>query len=94
VTRTASERPTYGFIDGNLKLVHDPRLGVTELYDLGADPSETEDLSSSRPVASEVLRQSLYRWLRDLDRGAPATGAEPTLRPEDEEALRALGYLD
>ena len=94
VTRNASERPTYGLVDGDLKLIHDPRLGMTELFDLGTDPGETEDLSTERGVTAELLRQSLYRWLRDLDRGPPATGAEPTLSPEDQAALRALGYLN
>jgi len=93
VSRTASERPTYGLVDGTLKLIHDPRFGATELYDLGADPGETEDLSPRRPVTTELLRQFLYRWLRDLDRGTPDGGAEAALSAEDEEALRALGYV-
>jgi arylsulfatase A-like enzyme len=94
VARSMSERPDYAWYDGWLKLVHEPRWGGTELYDLRADPTEQRDLSGSRPVRTEYERQSLYRWLRDLDRGAPAGGAEPLVTPETREVLRALGYVD
>jgi arylsulfatase A-like enzyme len=94
IARTLGERPTYSLLNGRLKLIHDPNWGASELFDLGEDRAERRDLSGSRPVLTELFRQSLYRWLRDLDRGEPALEEKPTLTPENEEALRALGYVD
>jgi arylsulfatase A-like enzyme len=94
VSQTRSDRPTYSRFDGQLKLIHDPRWGATELYDIREDPGERRNLAGLRPVETELRRQSLYRWLRDLDRGEPATGAGVPVSPEAEEALRALGYLN
>jgi arylsulfatase A-like enzyme len=94
VCRNARERPTYALVGERLTLIHDPRWGGSELYDLEEDPGERHDLSQDRPVTTELLRQSLYRWLNDLDRGSPGTPVERSLSPEDREALRALGYVD
>jgi arylsulfatase len=94
VTRTLAERPTYSFLQGRLKLVHDPNWGGSELYDLGRDQAEKRDLSEAHPVTTEVFRQSLYRWLRDLDRGEAAGEGRPLVTPENEEALRQLGYVE
>ena len=94
VARTLAERPTFSFFDGRLKLVHDPNWGGSELFDLTRDQAEKRDLSEAHPVTTEVFRQSLYRWLRDLDRGEAAGEGRPLVTPENEEALRQLGYVE
>ena len=87
------ERPTYSFRDGPWKLIHSVRSGETALFKLDDDPEESRDLVSLHPVRAELYRQALYRWLRDLERRR-STRIDARLSPEDEEALRALGYLN
>jgi len=67
--------------------------GERELYDLANDPAELHDLAEREPErAAELVAK-----LRDeVARRPPAYSetARPELRPETEEALRALGYID
>jgi arylsulfatase A-like enzyme len=93
VGRTMHDRPTYYLKEGSFKLVHSVRSGRSELYDLDEDPGETHDLAGELPVRTEFYRQTLYRWLRDLKRHR-ATRVEASVSPEDEAALRALGYVE
>lgn len=60
------------------------------LFDLSRDPGEHKPLSGEDPAASG-LRRLLERRLAAA---IPAEAPEAVLSPEDEEALRALGYLD
>jgi hypothetical protein len=67
-----------------------PRFGAAAaLYDLAADPGETQDLAAAEPVVAG--------WLRTLlraERLAAATGSEQAeLDAETHDALEALGYL-
>jgi len=50
-------------LSGNLKLIWRPDDGVTQLFDLGADPVEKKDLSRERPDDAKRLKQELERWL-------------------------------
>ncbi len=71
--------------DDRFQLIRAPR---PELFDVKTDPRETRNLSGERP---ETLA-SMDAWLeRELDRAKPA--APEAVRPEVEEALRALGYV-
>jgi hypothetical protein len=47
----------------------------------------------AEPLRAELMRQELYRWLRDL-RVERGTATEERLTPAEREALRALGYAD
>jgi hypothetical protein len=82
---------------GRWKLVHvqrdyTGRAEATLLYDLLADPGETEDVSASHPVVTFTLGQRLERELA-------ARSASRLLRPPivlealGQQALAALGYL-
>jgi arylsulfatase A-like enzyme len=72
------------------------RIDTTEVYDLDADPGETNDLSRERPAIASRLRRALASQLdraasiRAAIRSGPARSADPEL----ERRLRALGYVD
>jgi len=62
-----------------------------ELYDLGNDPGEREDLSKNHPERIREMRSALAAV-----RATSGTGTAPTreLTEEELEQLRALGYVD
>lgn len=99
------ERPTglarFGLRREGLKYVRSlrsagPEQGISEeLYDLRRDPSEEANLlatGSLTPLEQETLA-ALRRTLSEL-LGESARGEPVTLRPDEEQRLRALGYLD
>ncbi len=61
-----------------------------ELYDLRSDPAETRNLYRADHPRVADLRHRLEAWLEPHEQ---ATRRAP-IRPEDEEALRALGYIE
>jgi arylsulfatase A-like enzyme len=64
-----------------------------ELYDMRADPEETNNrLAAARPVA-DAMRQRLEELERGMA-GAPAESVSLPLDPETQEKLRALGYVN
>lgn len=71
--------------EGDLKLVQHLRDGRVELYDLAADPGETDDLADRRRSDSRRLRRRLEAHLHELDvlAPSPAPGHYPRseLRP-------------
>jgi len=74
---------------GRHKLV--TRGGRAFLYDLVADPGETEDLAAQRPVHARVLEHRLDAWYADAtsrDSAAETVALDPARR----QAIRALGY--
>jgi hypothetical protein len=59
--------------------------------DLAADPAEVYDVAALHPEIGERHRARVAELVDSL----AATGAVPEeLTPEDQERLRALGYLD
>jgi len=87
------ERPAYALNDGTWKLIHSLKTGKSEVYRLSDDPDEQHDLMEAEPLQAELMRQELYRWLRDL-RVERGTATEERLTPAERESLRALGYAD
>jgi arylsulfatase A-like enzyme len=83
--------------DKRWKLIRIPDIGGArfELYDLEADPHETDDLAPAHPEVVRHLRASLEEWAR-WSSEEPAV--VPRLLPMDErqieEQLRALGYIE
>jgi len=63
-------------------------LPVPELYDLASDPSESHDLSASRPADVRELQRLLAAFRADDHRTRP--GRESA---ETREQLRSLGYV-
>ena len=61
-----------------------------ELYDLAADPHETENVIARHPdVAARMKREILDRLERER-----VAAPEVEISPEVREQLRALGYLE
>jgi len=52
-----------------------------ELYHLGDDPGEANDLAAERPGKVKQLRRQLARWLRDVDAQMPRSN--PNFKPKD-----------
>lgn len=63
-----------------------------ELYDLAADPGETDNLAAARPELAAELRDEAVAWLEECRTAAvPAGKAE--MDDSTRERLRGLGYL-
>jgi hypothetical protein len=78
--------------DGKWKLIWGSD-GRHELYDLEADPMETNDLVAQLPAQAAAMEAHLQSLLDDLPKvgDAEATGE---LDAETQEQLRALGYIE
>ncbi len=81
--------PLRAVSEGRWRLVMAPR---PELYDLAADPRETENLFSRKPDEARRLAR-LVGEVEGRARPAPAPVASPADAAELREALRNLGYL-
>jgi arylsulfatase A-like enzyme len=78
------------------KLVpHHPRFHAPgdQLFDVTADPGETRNLIDAHPDAAAELARLTVEYEASL-RPPPPMRAGATLEPEEEEALRELGYLE
>src|SRR5207237_3332863 len=77
--------PLVGVTSGSLKYID---LPIPELYDVGSDPAELQNLAASRPA--DVRRmQALLGKLRADDRRI----ARAPENADTRERLRSLGYL-
>jgi arylsulfatase A-like enzyme/tetratricopeptide (TPR) repeat protein len=76
--------PLYGVLAEGKKYVD---LPIPELYDLAADPHETQNLASQNPETVERMRKTL-RELRAPDRGLEPSEENAEVR----ERLKSLGY--
>ena len=82
--------PQVSVRDGSWKFILHTKSGKEELYDLTADPGETNDLTASH----ETERRRM-RLLADSYLSESAEETEPVLQtPEMEERLRNLGYIE
>lgn len=67
--------------------------GTEELYLLGKDPCEQEDVASRQPRAVEAARSGLEAVVGDRCGAAAAESVPSDLDPEVARRLQALGYL-
>lgn len=81
--------PLYALRSNGYKFIRAPR---PELYDLRADPRELNNLYEAQRPRAAQLDRALQAVLDDSRRHAQATKENPLTR-ENEEALRALGYV-
>ncbi len=83
----------YAVRDARFKLLSRPRIegGYDRtLYDLAEDPGEANDVSAAHPE----VRARLERWLEAWEQGLPHYEAPMALSPDQEAALRAMGYIE
>jgi tetratricopeptide (TPR) repeat protein len=73
--------------DGAFKFIDAPR---PELYDLGRDPREKDDLARTKAQTAENMRQALLQKVPKDDAG---TAAPAALDPDTQQRLAALGYV-
>jgi arylsulfatase A-like enzyme/tetratricopeptide (TPR) repeat protein len=80
-----------GLVSGRWKYIQSPR---PELYDMKKDPGEREDLYSSSAGKAGELKKRLEQELLGLSTGDRSAGGRTGVRPEDQERLRSLGYVN
>jgi arylsulfatase A-like enzyme len=78
-----------GIRRGHWKYIEAAREDSFELFDLHADPGETNNLVAARPEKAEALASELHEW---WERSNPG-GTPGTVDPEAAAALEALGYV-
>ena len=93
IARSRAPRPRYSLRLGRLKYVFDSGTGGEELYDVPADPAEASNLAGDDPVRTAYYRQLLQRWLLRLQPAAGDEGPAAPLTPQQQENLKALGYV-
>jgi arylsulfatase A-like enzyme len=100
-------RVTYAATDklaarlGAMKLIVNQEKGRSpesrlELYDLEHDPAETSNLAAARPLVARYLlgQAAQARAAAAMVRERLKAGREVPMTPEQEEQLRALGYIN
>lgn len=80
-----------GLISGRWKYIQSPR---PELYDVKNDPGERKDLIASSAGKAGELRRMLEQELLGSGAGGKPAGGRTGVRPEDQERLRSLGYVN
>ena len=82
--------------DGPLKIIVDHAGRVTEAYDLAADPAEATNVAETRRAEAEAMASAFHAWMATQlagdQRAAPVEARD--LSAEEEDRLRALGYLE
>jgi predicted Zn-dependent protease len=78
-----------GWVSEDWKLVEGAE---PELFDLAADPGERDNLAAREPRRLESLRSALRAAVQKMAPGGD-TARAVALSPEQEERLRALGYV-
>ena len=80
-----------GLVSGRWKYIQSPR---PELYDMKNDPGEREDLSVSSAGKAVEMKKKLEQELLGSSAGSRSAGEPTGVRPEDQERLRSLGYVN
>ena len=89
--RNMSDRDYQTYRRGRWKSMWARGRGFTVLHDLEADPGERRDLAKVEPEVVARHRARVSELTRALGTSNAATA---TLSADDEERLRALGYVD
>ncbi len=92
-------KPAWGFRTGHWKLVRDRQSGMTALFQPSGDSAELNDVSDRHPDVVHRLTVMMEERIKALRQRATILAATPTtavnpLTAEEEERLKALGYLD
>jgi arylsulfatase A-like enzyme len=73
---------------GNYKLIESFETGVLELFDLLADPGETNDLSTDMPEKTEELKMLLHVWQEEV--GAEGMDPNPEFDPDYQKVVSGI----
>jgi arylsulfatase A-like enzyme len=90
---------SYAISDGDWKLIDNRKRSgatpATELYDRRGDRAEQNDVAAAHPDVVKRLASELAAWKTRAEaaRLAPESETNKTLKPEDLERLRSLGYV-
>lgn len=76
--------------DARLKYIEAPR---PELYDLRADPSESQDLAATDRDRAGEMADRLAAWSASTTDATAEAASRRALSPDEEARLRSLGYL-
>lgn len=83
----------FGLRQGRWKFVETEATGQRELYDLVADPGETNNLVEAEPEQAAAMAERIASWKTSSARGAGSPQPRK-IRESDRRKLRALGYVD
>jgi len=83
----STDGPSSALVDGNHKVLKIYESGETHLFDLEADPGESEDLSKEKPELAKELSERLERRLKEM--GAKIPEPNPQYDPDKAAAARA-----
>lgn len=81
-------RPSGAMRQGRWKLIEDFESNTSALYDLDADPGETQDLAASQPEMAAALEQHLVAWRQRVGASMPRPN------PDFSETAFAQVYAD
>ena len=70
------------------------QTGTTELYDLGADPGEADNVVASHAEVAAALGDGLDAWVAARHADGVAVARPAPIPRERLEQLRALGYVE
>lgn len=81
--------------DGQYKLIREAGSGKCRLYDLYADPGESQDVAADLTERAHALESVLIDWLNTFQHAFPVeiSPEEAARRKEIEQQLDAMGYL-
>jgi len=88
-----SKPELHGVRSPSHKLIQDMANGTSNLFDLREDPGERHDIAAKSPRITFELSEILERHLSDAAKHPGVGRAQAEIPAEDEERLRALGYL-
>jgi len=85
--------PSSIILEGDWKLIHYHEDGRDELYHLGDDPGEQNDLAAAQPERARAMRGRLDTWLQAVDAEFPRPDPQfdPAKRAARWEKLRTEG---
>ncbi len=96
--RDKLDRRRYSLRNEDFTLIHHIETGLSELYERGPDPGETENVADLHPNEVAALEARLVEIVArnlELFRTVAATEAgQDLLSSEEAEQLRAIGYLE
>jgi arylsulfatase A-like enzyme len=91
---STGELRAFGLRHGRFKYLRNIHFDGERLFDLEADPGESQELAARLAVRAGWYREELHAHVFELLRAARGPGARARLTPEQLENLKSLGYLN